>query len=274
LLNVMAGTDPEDPATAEADTRRQDYVAALDAEALRGKRVGVLRFQLGYHEGLDARFEAALATLREAGAELVEISDFPHLGAINEDELTVLLAEFKPDLNAYLATTPETVTTRTLAGLIAFNRATPAETALFGQDLFERAEEGVSEAAYRRALADARRRAGGEGIDALLRTHRADALAAPSGPPAFTIDVVDGDHFLGSPTTLPAVAGYPHVTVPMGMVSSLPVGISFIGEAWSEARLLAFAFAYESRVRARRAPSFAGSIEDGAAVRAALAPAP
>jgi amidase len=275
LLTVMAGTDPADSATKEADKRKSDYAAALDAGALKGKRIGVLAFLKGYHGLTDKAFAKALDEMKSAGAELVEIEKFPALDKIGDAELVVLLTELKADLNAYLATTPASVTTRTLKDVIAFNTATPAELALFGQELFEQAEKtkGLTDPAYRKAAATAKRLAGPEGIDRLLKQHKLDALVAPTGGPAWTIDVVTGDHFLGAASTLPAVAGYPHITVPMGEARGLPVGISFIGAAWSEAKLIALAYAFEQKTKARKPPRYLRSVEDLDEVRPALSPA-
>jgi amidase len=273
VLSVMAGSDPADPATAEADARRQDYVAALNADSLRGRRIGVPRFMAGFHAGVDERFEEALDQLRGAGAEIVEIETAPAgLDELGNDELIILLAELKTDLDAYLSSTPNTVTTRTLESVIAFNSATPAETVLFGQDLFERAQAtaGVADPAYTRAHARAQRTAA-QMIDQLMSANRVDALVAPTLGPAWTTDIVNGDHFIGGgSSSLPAISGYPHVTVPMGLVSGLPVGLSFIGEAWSESKLLSFAFAYESRANARARPTYARSVEDSDPFAAAL----
>jgi amidase len=211
--------------------------------------------------------------LREAGAELVEIEARPSgLDGLGRDELTILLAELKADLDAYLATTPDAVTTRTLESVIAFNAATPAETVLFGQDLFERAQatQGLSDPEYVAASGRAARLAR-QVLDNLMSQHRVDALVAPTLGPAWTTDVVIGDHYVGGgASSLPAVSGYPHVTVPMGLVHGLPVGLSFIGEAWSEAKLLSFAFAYESRASARTPPTYARSIEDAEPIAGAL----
>lgn len=273
VLTVIAGTDAADAATAEADARRTDYVAALDANALAGRRIGVLRFQAGFHPGVDAQFERALAHLREAGTEVVEIAEAPPgANGLGADEIVILLTELKTDLNAYLAITPAAVTTRTLADVIRFNTQTPAETALFGQELFERAEAtgGLQSQPYVAARARAQRNAA-QAIDTMLAGNRVDALVAPTLGAAWTIDVVNGDHFVGGGASrLPAVAGYPHVTVPMGQVSGLPVGLSLIGERWSEAKLLAFAFAYEQRAQGRTRPTYARSIEGDEAIAASL----
>jgi amidase len=275
LLAAMAGSDPADPATKDADKHKEDYTAALDANALKGKRLGALTFLKGYHDATDKAFAKALDALKAAGAEIVEIKEFKTIDKINEIELVILLTELKAGLDAYLATTPKTVTTRTLADVITFNANTPAETALFGQDLFEQAQKtkGLNDPAYKKALTAAKRLAGKEGIDKLLKQHKLDALVAPTGGPAWTIDVVTGDHFLGAASTLPAVAGYPHITVPMGEATTLPVGLSFIGEAWSEAKLIALAYAYEQRTKARKPPRYLRSVEDLEDIKRALAPA-
>jgi amidase len=273
VLNVIAGSDPADGATVEADSRRVDYVAALNANALQGRRIGVLRFMAGFQPATDARFAEALEQLRAAGAEIVEIEAAPAgMDALGADEFTILLAELKTDLDAYLATTPQTVTARTLEQIIAFNAATPAETVLFGQELFEQAQatQGTADPAYRTAQGRAARTAA-QMIDGLMANNRVDALVAPTLGPAWTTDIVNGDHFVGgSASSLPAISGYPHVTVPMGLVGGLPVGLSFLGERWSEAKLLSFAYAYEQRANARVAPTYVRSIEDSEAFAAAL----
>ncbi len=259
LLSVIAGTDPADPATAEADARKQDYSAALDANALQGKRIGVARFEAGYHAPTDAAFAEALSVLEEAGAVLVEIKDFGgDMSAMGAAEYTVLLAEFRAGVEAYLATAPEGVKARTLADLIAFNAATAAETEFFGQEIFEQAAKApaLTDKAYLDAKATAARLAGPEGIDRLLTANYVVALVAPTGGPAWPTDPVNGDHFLGSSSSLAAVSGYPHITVPMGEVRDLPVGLSFFGAKWSEGTLLGLAYAYEQKSQARSAPEF------------------
>ncbi len=275
LLTVMAGSDPADPATKDADKHKTDYAAALDANALTGKRIGVLAFHAGYHAATDRAFAQAVEQVKAAGATLVEIKQFPNREKINEYELVVLLTDLKADMNAYLAKAPAAVTVRSLKDVIAFNARTPAETALFGQDLFEAAEQtkGLSDPAYIKAASEAKRLAGRDGLDRLLKKHKLDAFIAPTGGPAWMIDVITGDHFLGAASTLPAVAGYPHVTVPMGEASGLPLGISFIGPAWSEAKLLALAYAFEQKTKARKPPRYLRSIEDTDEVGRALKPA-
>ncbi len=238
LLTVMASGSP----------KAADYAAGLDPAALRGKRIGVMRFAAKFNPEVEALFDAALARMTAAGATLVEIDAFDRTG-IGTAEHVVLMTEFRADLNAYLATTPPQVKARTLADLIAFNRAhADRELAWFGQETFEEAETttGLADPAYRAARERAHRLAGPEGIDRMLAHDRLDLLVAPTTGPAWTIDRVAGDHFTGGGAgSIAAVAGYPHLTVPMGQVRGLPIGLSFIGPAWSEARLLAAGNAFE-----------------------------
>ena len=274
LLGAIAGSDPADPATAEADSRREDYAARLRPDALRGVRIGVMRFATGF--GTDAVFEQALQTLRDQGAILVDIAEFPSRGEISRNEFVVLMAEFRSGLNAYLATTPPVVTTRSLAEIIAFNRDhADVEMPLFGQDLFERAESTAMDEAYRQARATSFRLAGEEGIDRLLREHNLAALVGPTMPPAWLIDSVHGDQYPGGGAGgLAAVAGYPHLTVPMGAVRGLPVGLSFIGAKWSDGLILSLGHAFEQASQQRIEPLFIESIEESEEVAPHLRPAP
>ena len=275
VMNAIAGTDPADAETAEADARRVDYTAGLRPDALRGVRIGVMRFSAGF--GTDAPFKAALDTFRAQGAELVEIREFQgNRQELGRNEIAVLLAELKHDLNLYLATLPAAVRTRTLEQLIAFNNEHRAEEMpLFGQDLFEQSQatEGLDEA-YRIARATSLRIAGAEGIDRMLREHNVVALVAPTRPAAWLIDAVHGDTSPGGGPagSLAAVAGYPHLTVPMGQVRGLPVGLSFIGAKWDDARILALGYAYEQASRMRFEPRFLDSIEGSDEVAPQLRP--
>jgi len=260
LLTVLAGSDPSDPATADADARKSDYVAALDrTDGLKGVRIGVLRDRVGDNKAVVEAFDAALAVLRTGGAELVEITDSRSgLDDMGDAEFQVLLSEFKVDLNAYLASTPATVTTRTLAQVIAFNMASPAELEFFGQGLLEQSEAttGFDDPAYLSALAKSRSLARGA-IDRLLSANRVAMLVGPSNAPAWRSTLGKGDDFAGpSQSALPAIAGYPHLTVPMGLVDGLPVGLSLIGPAWSEAALLAAGYRYEQLSGARVPPGY------------------
>jgi len=260
LLAGMAGSDPADPATAQADAHIVDYAAGLAPGALAGRRIGVLRFAVGPDPKTARVFEAALATLRANGATLVDIADQPDEKVMWAAEHLVLMTELKDGMNRYLAATPPAVTTRTLADVIAFDDA-HADTELrwFGQDLFVEAQGtgGLSDPAYLRARAETRRLAGAEGVDRMLRASRLDALVAPTAGPAWTTDLVNGDHADGgSAGALAAIAGYPHLTVPMGQVDGLPMGLSLIGPAWSEHLLLKLGFAFERAAAARKPPTY------------------
>ena len=275
MLAAMAGSDPGDPATAGADAHRTDYLAALKSASLKGKRLGVLRYAAGLDPDDDALFESTLKRLAEAGAELVEIRDYHPPETLGVDEGVVLFTELKVDLDAYLASTPKQVRTRSLSDVIAFNKATPRELALFGQDAFEFAAttKGLSDPLYVKARRDSLKTAGADGIDALIAKHHLDALIGPTYGPAAFSDLLHGSHASGRIGEIAAVAGYPHLTVPMGLVRGLPVGFSFIGPAWSEAKLLALGAAFEALVQGRRPPTYAASIETMPEVAPLLAPA-
>ncbi len=236
-----------------ADPKRpvEDYRGALDADALKGTRLGVARFINGFSPQTDAVFNTALEVLKAQGAELIEIETFD-FADIGEHELTLLLTEFKAGINAYLATAPTAVKTRTLEDLIVFNASEPRETTHFGQDLFVKAQatEGLDDPKYLNAFTRARLIAGKEGLDKLLAENRVVALVSPTYGPAWSIDLVNGDPSVASSTMLSAVSGYPHLTVPMDEVAGLPVGLSFMGPAWSEKTLLAIGHAFE-QARAR-----------------------
>ena len=272
IMNAIAGTDPSDPTTANADKRKTDYVAALDAGSLKGKRLGLMRFASGF--GTDPALDRALTVLRAYGAEIVEIKE---LGASKDrpKQLEVLLTEFKAGLNAYLATTPQSVQTRTLADVITFNKANPRELALFGQDLFEQAEKtkGLDDPEYKKWRDEGIAYAGANGIDRLLKANKLDALIGPTVSPAWPIDAVHGDQYPGSGGGyLAAMAGYPHLTVPMGQVKGLPVGLSFIGPKWSDALILSLGYAYEQARGPFAGPRFLSAIEQAPEIAPLLEP--
>ncbi len=257
LMNALAGTDPADVATAEANKRKSDFTAGLATASLKGLQLGVLRKQAGSHPGLLALFDKALADLKAAGAELVDI-DYTTPPEMGRDEFTVLLYELREDMGAYLRSTPAAKGPKSLADLIAFNKATPAELRWFGQDVFEQAEAATDKPAYKSARANSLKLAGAEGIDKLLHDNRVAFLIAPTEGPAWPIDLVLGDHFVGvGAGNLAAIAGYPHLTVPMGAVEGLPIGLSFMGAKWSDKAVLEAGAAYErARTAAVPVPSF------------------
>ena len=260
VLTVIAGTDRDDRATAMAREVQQDYVRALRPDALKGRRLGVMMDRIGGRADIRTLLESALTTLEAEGAVIVRIADTrTGLDELGDAEFEVLLTELKADMAAYLASLPGAGLPKTLAELIAFNKANPAELKWFGQETFELAETkgALDSEAYLKAKETAARLAGPDGIDKLLKEHKVDFLIGVSNGPAWTMDLVNGDAFSGpSASQLPAVAGYPHLTVPMGAVEGLPIGISFIGEKWSDAEVLAVGHRYELASRKRVVPGY------------------
>jgi amidase len=261
LLAAIAGVDPSDAATVTG--RRptaSDYVSALQVDGLKGKRIGIARKRyFGYSPATDRVIDAAIADMKKQGAVIVDPADVPTAGRLDDCEFDVLLFEFKADLNKYLASRGASAGVHTLKDLIAFNlREKDREMPFFAQEILVMADKKgpLTSPAYRKALTTCRLRARTQGIDAVMTRLRLDAIVAPTGSPAWLTDLVNGDHFLGASSTPAAVAGYPSITVPAGFAYGLPVGISFIGRAWSEARLISLAYAYEQATRHRQPPEF------------------
>jgi amidase len=259
LLTVLAGYDPDDAATAPMQSRPQlDYRQFLNHDSLKGARIGVMRQNAGFHDEVDALFERAIETMRARGAIIVDPANIPTQGKFDADEQTVLLYEFKDGLNRYLA--QRSATPRTLAELIAYNtNEKDREMPIFGQELFvsAQAKGSLDSQEYVEAHERAKRLASTDGIDAALQKDHLDALIAPTMGPAWITDWVNGDHFVGGGTSsAPAVAGYPHITVPMGLVRGLPVGLSLVATAWSEPKLIGYAYAFEQATHARQPPHF------------------
>ncbi|OEZ97047.1 amidase [Duganella sp. HH101] len=262
MLAAMAGVDAKDPVTQDSAGRAGDYRAALQKGGLKGRRIGVARNFFGSNDELDAVIEKALQDLKAQGAELVD-TEVPNVGKYGDSETEVLLYEFKADLAAYLKEYAPHAPVSNMADVIAYNRKHgQQELPYFGQEYLERAQAkgDLDTPAYREALANNHRYARAEGIDQVMREHRLDALVAPTGGPAWLTDFINGDHFGGSFSSPAAVAGYPHITVPAGHVHGLPVGLSFVGAAYSEAALIGMAYAYEQATLHRRAPQFPASV--------------
>ncbi len=261
LLNALAGVDESDPSGhAAAGNIPEDYSAFLKGDALKGKRFGLLRQTMGYHPDVDAATDKAIAVLKAGGAEVIEVK-IENYGSWDKPELEVLLYEFKDGLNTYLKKSGSTQAS--LEALIAWNKANAEKVMpFFAQEIFEQAQAKgpLTDAAYLKAKADARRLAGKEGLVAALDKNKLDALIAPSMAPAWPTDHVLGDHFLGAGYGAAAVAGTPSITVPMGDISGLPIGLAFLGRAYSEAELLGFAYAYEQASHARKAPEYKATL--------------
>lgn len=267
LFSAMVAPDPADPVTLTANggAVAKDYAAGLSTSALSGMRVGVIRPK-AMRGDLVTRFDAALQVLKEAGAVLIDVTP-PKLDGLGDAEFTVLKTELKADLNSYLATTPASVKTRTLDDVIAFDKANAAsEMPFFAQETFDEAAKtkGLDDPAYKAARAKSLRLAGTEGIDAMLKAANAAILVEPSYGAAWLSDPIHGDQSDGpSSSALPAIAGYPNLTVPMGLVGGLPVGLSFITGKNGEATVLGAGYAYEQRARARSAPRYLPSADVG-----------
>jgi amidase len=257
LLTALAGVDPRDPATLDAPAPG-DYLGALNKNALRGARIGVAREYFTGHDEVDQQIERAIAQLTLLGAQVIDPIDLPKV-SYDTEEQAVLLHEFKHDLPLWLASFAPHAPVRTLADLIAFNEAQRTrEMPYFGQELFIQAEAlgGLDSEAYLQALAACRKGARENGIDRVLREQRLDAIVAPTGGTAWLTDLINGDSAGDGFSTPAAVAGYPHLTVPAGLVRGLPVGLSFVGPAWSEARILGLGYAFEQATQWRSEPRF------------------
>lgn len=267
LLTAMAGSDPEDPATADADRYKTDYAAVLSADALQGKRIGVYRGSGGFSESTRPVFDEALGVLAAQGATLIDIPD-ALLEDLSQEQRLIMIHDIREDMAAYLADAPAAVKVRTLADLIAFNRADPRENP-YGQDLFEAAEAtaGRRAAEYVETREYARRRAGAEGYGHAMSEYQVSAIVAPTGGPAGLVGgprPAAGGHPASvtpkgarkpSISGVAALAGYPNLSVPMGYVDGMPVGLSFVGPPWSEDILLALGHAYEQASRKRVPPA-------------------
>jgi amidase len=265
LLGALTGIDSRDDAT-KAGARKSfaDYTKFLDANSLKGARIGVHRKSFGFNDAVDKLMTDCLDIIKKRGAVVIDPADIPTHGKFDDSELEVLLYEFKADLNLYLASLGSRAPVKSLKEIIDFNEQyRDREMPYFGQDLFIKAQAKgpLTEKAYRAALAKNHRMSRKEGIDAVMDKHKLDALIAPTGGPPWPTDWLNGDHFTGGYSSASAVAGYPHITVPAGYLFGLPVGLSFFGRAWSEPTLFKFAYAFEQATRARRAPKFLPTVK-------------
>ena len=265
LLTALAGVDPRDPATADAEGHvAKDYTAFLDANGLKGARIGV-QARSGNNPIVDQVLEQAIAVLKTQGAEVVDPAPIETAGQLGTNERDVLQYEFKADLNAYLATMPANVKPRTLADLIAWNAANETlEMPFFGQETFiaSQARGPLTDQAYLDARAKCVELTRAKGLDATMDKNKLDAMLGPSGGIASLVDLAGGGGGGGGPgsSQFPAVSGYPHITVPAGFHYGLPLGVSFFGRAWSEPVLIRLAYAFEQATKARKAPEFIPTI--------------
>jgi amidase len=269
LLGAMVASDPGDPSTSESSTRGlRDYSASLDASGLKGARIGVVRTKLfGYSAPADRLAEAAIEDLKKQGALVVDPANIPTMGKFEDDELSVLTTEFGPALKQYFSWVGPAAKVQALDDVIAFNSSHAVEELpYFGQDLMTASAKSAppSSPEHQRRLVRYRRAAGPDGIDDVMKRLNLDALIAPTGGPAWHIDLVNGDRFPGdeaAPSSITSVAGYPQITVPMGMYRGLPVGLSFFGRAWSEPLLIKLAYAYEQATKHRKPPTFPPTVD-------------
>ena len=259
LLGALSGIDPRDAATRSSQGKSHaDYTQFLNKDGLRGARLGIARNYFGFNDQVDKQMDKLIAEMKKLGAVVIDPADIPTKGKFDESEFEVLLYEFKADLNAYLESLPK-APVRSLKQIIEFNEKNrDKEMPYFGQDLFikSQAKGPLTDRKYLQALRRNHLLSRSQGIDFVLRKHRLDALIAPTGGPAWPTDWINGDHFTGGYSSASAVAGYPHITVPAGYVFNLPFGISFIGTAWSEPKLIKLAYAFEQATKLRQAPRF------------------
>jgi amidase len=267
LLGVLAGADPRDSATSSSNRPGPtDYTQFLDANGLRGARIGVARDKFwGYSAVTDQLVNDAIAVMKARGAVIVDPADIATAGKFDDTEFDVLLYEFKADLNAYLASLGPRAPAKSLADIIAYNDAhKDQEMPYFGQEIMIQAQAKgpLTEKKYLDALANDLKQSRTDGIDATMDKYKLDALVAPTGGPAWTTDLINGDHFGGASSTPAAVAGYPNINVPAGFTHNLPVGISFFGRAYSEPTLIKIAYGFEQATKFRRSPRFIPSLGD------------
>jgi len=257
-LSAMVGVDSSDQKTlASAGNYVIDYTPFLKADGLRGKRIGLLKKDMGFHARVDTLMQQVIADLKNHGAEVIEL-DYAMEGKVHGSSFTVMLYEFKDGLTHYFASLGDKARVKDLNELMEFNKKDSIELRWFDQNLLKLAHEKgtLQDKEYQEALAAMLKATREDGIDKLLKENKLDALMAPTGSPAWKTDLINGDHFIGGSSSLAAIAGYPAITVPMGFIDELPVGVSFFSKAWSEPLLLEIAYGYEQGTKHRKAPKF------------------
>jgi amidase len=260
ILGALTGIDERDKYTTKSQGKSfSDYTKFLDKDSLRNKRIGLAKHYTGFHTEVDKLTQQAIQDMRDLGAVIVDVDAADLNNASGADAYNLLLFEFKHDLNAYLENCPDTVKYRTLEALIKFNNENAdREMPFFDQEIFLAAQEkgDLDSDAYKIARENVLKANGPEGIDKVLEKYELDAIIAPTNAPSWPIDVINGDHFIGGSSSPAARSGYPNITVPMGFVHGLPIGLSFFAEAWSEPKLISLAYAYEQATKHRKAPEF------------------
>jgi amidase len=257
-LGVLTGIDSSDTKTlASAGKFQTDYTRFLKKGGLNGKRIGLLKKATGFSDKVDTLFNKAVNWLKANGAEVVEI-EFLKGEKYGDASFNVMLYEFKDGLNKYFAGLSTDARVRSLKDLIAFNKTDSVELRYFDQKLLEAAEKkgSLESADYKKALALMTKATREDGIDRVMNSNKLDAIMAPTGSPAWKTDLLLGDHFVGGSSSLAAISGYPAITVPMGFIDDLPVGVTFFGRAWSEPLLLEIAYSYEQGTKHRKAPKY------------------
>jgi len=257
-LGLLTGIDPSDSKTlSSAGSFQTDYTKFLNPDGLRGKRIGLLKSSMGFHHKVDTLMMRTVAWLKSQGAEIIELQ-FSLDESIEKASMEVMLYEFKDGLNKYFKSLGNEAPVKSLEELIRFNKSDTVELRYFDQALLEKAQQkgDLGSPEYKDALAKMLKGVREEGIDKLLFENRLSAIMVPTGAPAWKTDLIDGDLYLGGNSSLAAISGYPNITVPMGFIDELPVGVSFFGRAWSEPILLEIAYAFEQGTKARKPPKF------------------
>jgi amidase len=257
-LGALAGVDSSDSKTLASQGKfYPDYTKFLKKEGLNGKRIGLLKKSMGFSDKVDTLMNKAVNFLKSHGATVVEI-EFPKAANYEDASFQVMLYEFKDGLNKYFAGHSRDSRVKNLKELIGFNKSDSVELRYFDQSLLEQAEKkgDLNSPEYKKALAAMTKATREDGIDKVMDTHRLDAIMAPTGSPAWKTDLILGDHFVGGSSSLAAISGYPAITVPMGFIDELPVGVTFFGRAWNEPILLEIAYGYEQGTKHRKAPKY------------------